>query len=78
MANAAGLPHVKVKVLPSVMLRVLGLFSPLMRELPKTQYQFTAPFVIDDSATRSELGLEPTPWGTVLNNTIAAYAAETP
>jgi nucleoside-diphosphate-sugar epimerase len=78
VANAAGLPHVKVKVLPSVMLRVLGLFSPLMRELPKTQYQFTAPFVIDDSATRSELGLEPTPWGTVLNNTIAAYAAETP
>ena len=73
VADAAGLPHVKVKVLPSAMLRLLGLFSPLMRELPKTEYQFTAPFVIDDSATRSELGLEPTPWATVLKDTIAAY-----
>jgi hypothetical protein len=52
---------------------VLGLFSPLVRELPKTMYQFTAPFVIDDSSTRTVLGLQPTSWSDVLSETIAAY-----
>jgi len=64
---------VKVSVVPNVALRVLGLFSQLVRELPKTMYQFTAPFVIDDSSTRTVLGLQPTPWSNVLNETIAAY-----
>jgi hypothetical protein len=38
----------------------------MTRELPKTLYQFTAPFVIDDTASRRTLGLEPTPWHDVL------------
>jgi nucleoside-diphosphate-sugar epimerase len=73
LADAASVEHVKVSVVPNAALRVRGLFSPLVRELPKTMYQFTAPFVIDDSSTRTVLGLQPTPWSNVLNETIAAY-----
>jgi nucleoside-diphosphate-sugar epimerase len=73
LADAAGVEHVKVSVVPNAALRVLGLFSPLVRELPKTMYQFTAPFVIDDSSTRTVLGLQPTSWSDVLSETIAAY-----
>ena len=73
LADAAGVDHVKVSVVPNAALRVLGLFNPLVRELPKTLYQFTAPFVIDDSSTRAVLGLQPTPWPDVLSETIAAY-----
>jgi nucleoside-diphosphate-sugar epimerase len=74
LADAMGVAHVKVSTVPSVALKVMGLFNPLMRELPKTMYQFTAPFVIDDTATRTELGLEPTPWPEVLRATAAFYA----
>jgi len=72
-ADAAGVKRVKVSVVPTAALRVAGLFSPLMRELPKTLYQFTSPFIIDDTATRDVLGLQPTPWDEVLRTTIAAY-----
>jgi nucleoside-diphosphate-sugar epimerase len=73
IADAAGVEYVKISVVPNAALRVLGLFNPLVRELPKTLYQFTAPFVIDDSSTRTVLGLQPTPWPDVLSETIAAY-----
>jgi hypothetical protein len=65
---------VKVTKVPTVALRVLGLFSTDVRELPKTLYQFEAPFIIDDSETRHTFGLEPTPWDEVLTSTIAFYA----
>jgi nucleoside-diphosphate-sugar epimerase len=41
-----------------------------MRELPITMYQFEKPFIMDDSATRKELGLKPTPWKEVLAKTV--------
>ena len=66
LADLAGVPHVKVRSVPLVALRAAGLFSPTLREFPTTLYQFTAPFVIDDTATRLKLGLEPTPWPEVL------------
>jgi hypothetical protein len=56
-----------------VALRVLGLFSTDLRELPKTLYQFEAPFIIDDSETRKIFGLVPTPWDEMLTSTIAFY-----
>jgi nucleoside-diphosphate-sugar epimerase len=73
LADAAGVAHVKIQRIAPAMLRVAGLFSPLMRELPKTLYQFPAPFVIDDSETRQLLGLEPTPWDQVLAAQIAPF-----
>ncbi len=73
IADAAGVPHVAVRAIPVPVLRALGLFSPLMRELPKTMYQFQVPFIIDDSETRRELGVEPTPWPDVLAASLAPF-----
>jgi nucleoside-diphosphate-sugar epimerase len=66
LADAAGVKHVGVSVVPKPILRMLGIFSSTMRELPITLYQFEKSFVMDDTATRKELGLQPTPWSAVL------------
>jgi nucleoside-diphosphate-sugar epimerase len=73
IADVAGVSRVKVTSVPMLALRALGLFSPMVRELPTTMYQFNAPFVIDDSETRATFGLEPTPWSDVLKSTVAAH-----
>jgi nucleoside-diphosphate-sugar epimerase len=70
LADAAGVKRVKVSVVPKLLIRLLGIFSPVMRELPITMYQFEKPFLMDDSATRKELGLRPTPWKEVLAKTV--------
>lgn len=73
LADVAGVARVKATTIPIGALRLLGLFNPTIRELPKTLYQFTGPFVIDDSSTRRQFGLEPTPWPDVLRATVEAY-----
>jgi len=70
LADAAAVKHVKASSVPASVLKVLGLFNPMMRELPTTMYQFSAPFVIDDSDTRDLLSLTPTPWDTVMDNAV--------
>jgi len=74
IARLVGASNVKITKVPTVALRVMGLFSTDVRELPKTLYQFQAPFIIDDSETHNTFGLEPTPWDEVLTSTIAYYA----
>jgi nucleoside-diphosphate-sugar epimerase len=76
IARLTGTTNVKITKIPTLALRVLGLFNTDVRELPKTLYQFQAPFVIDDSETRSTFGLEPTPWDDVLTSTIAYYSKD--
>ncbi len=74
VAHVVGGANVKVTKVPSVALRLLGLFNTDVRELPKTLYQFEAPFVIDDSETRNTFGLAPTPWDDVVKSTVAFYS----
>jgi nucleoside-diphosphate-sugar epimerase len=58
-AEVNGLPPAKVTEIPYPVMWASGLFSPLIRELRTTRYQFTAPFVIDSSATTEMFGLQP-------------------
>ncbi len=48
-----------------------GLFSPLIRELRTTRYQFTRPFVIDAGTTTETFCLMPTPLDEVLRDAAA-------
>jgi nucleoside-diphosphate-sugar epimerase len=75
IARIVGAQSVKITKVPTLALRAYGLFNTDVRELPKTLYQFAAPFVIDDSETRATFGLTPTPWDDVLKATIASYAS---
>ncbi|TXH39560.1 MAG: NAD-dependent epimerase/dehydratase family protein [Actinobacteria bacterium] len=72
LARAAGLDSADVAALPGWQLRAAGWFSPMVKELQETLYQFDAPFVCDDSAIRRELGLRPTSWGEVVRTSVAA------
>jgi nucleoside-diphosphate-sugar epimerase len=46
----------KLMVAGKTLLRVLGLFNPLMRELVEMNYLMTEPLVLDDSALRDLIG----------------------
>jgi len=78
LADAAGVPHVRVTQLSPVITRLLGLFNPSIRELEETAYQRDASFVIDDSAARTAFHLEPTPWPEILQAVIAPYRTSRP
>ncbi len=61
----------KLKRLSRFTLSVIGLFSPIMREVAEMTYQWEAPFVIDDSRFRQVFGYGPTP----IDQAVAATAA---
>ena len=58
-ASKVGAPRAKVTQIPYPVMWVSGLFSPLIKELRTTRYQFTRPFVLDASATTDMFGLQP-------------------
>jgi len=73
IAKELGLADVKVGSVSRGILTILGIFNPMIRELNNGSYQFTAPFVIDDSATRRTFGLKPTPWNTIIKELVQSY-----
>jgi nucleoside-diphosphate-sugar epimerase len=75
VADAAGQPvPVHASVASPAVLAVAGIFSPLLREMRETTYQFRAPFVIDASKFEAALGrLEPTPHRDAVQRTVAWY-----
>jgi nucleoside-diphosphate-sugar epimerase len=68
--EVAGAPVASVAAFPAATLSVAGLFSPQMREMKETRYQFDRPFVLDSSACTATFGIEPTP----LDEALAAVA----
>ncbi|MFJ2581629.1 NAD-dependent epimerase/dehydratase family protein [Kitasatospora aureofaciens] len=61
LAAEAKTTPIAVRQLPPAMLRLAGLFSPLLRELREVRYQFDRPFVMDASAYESVFALRATP-----------------
>jgi nucleoside-diphosphate-sugar epimerase len=61
-----GLPAPKLTAVPYAVLWAAGLFSPLMRELRATNYQWIRPFVLDSTLTEQTFGSTPTPIDTAL------------
>jgi len=51
----------EVKRVPGWLLKVAGVFSPMMRELPEMSYQWEVPYELDDSRFRAAFGYGPTP-----------------
>jgi nucleoside-diphosphate-sugar epimerase len=73
LASAAGLAPVPVRAVPVAVLGAASVFSPLLRELRETRYQFAEDFVMDSAAARREFGLEPAPWATVVRDLLRSY-----
>jgi len=70
-AEVNGAPRAKVTAIPYPALWATGLFSPLVKELRTTRYQFTRPFVIDSSATTQTFGLSAVPLDEALRDAAA-------
>ncbi len=75
-ARAAGVPAPKVSSIPLWVLRASGVVSRDMRELAETSYMFTAPFVLDSTASEQRLDLAPTPMDDGLAATVAWWRAQ--
>ena len=74
-ADANGAPRAKVTQIPYPVLWASGVFSPLVKELRTTRYQFTRPFVLDASTTTETLGLRPIAIDQALRDAAARLAA---
>jgi nucleoside-diphosphate-sugar epimerase len=70
-AEVNGAPRARLTPIPYAAMWTIGLFSPTIKELRTTRYQFTSPFVLDSSATTEAFGLEPTPMDVALRDTAA-------
>jgi nucleoside-diphosphate-sugar epimerase len=70
LALQAQVQGVQVRRLPPALLRVLSLFSTLLRELQEVRYQFDAPFVVDSSAFTAGFDEEATLIGTQVEETV--------
>lgn len=73
LADTAGVPRVRVKSLSPAIVKVLGLFTPGIREMAETSYQRDRPFVVDDTAARETFGLSPVPWPVILQGIVEHY-----
>ena len=62
LALALGRP-VKTRVSGRLMLSLIGLFNPTLREMPEMLYEWDAPYILDDTKMRAASGLQHTPLG---------------
>ena len=73
LAAVAGVAVPAISEVPGLLLKVMALISPEVRELPEIAYQLAQPFVIDSSSAATTFGLRPTPWADVLAATVEHY-----
>ncbi len=53
---------IRTRVAPPWLMTILGVFVPIMRELKEMRYQWTAPYLVDDSKFRTTFNAVPTPF----------------
>ena len=75
VAEEVGRP-VKLRPAGKLMLAVAGLFVKEIREFGEMSYEFTEPFVMDDSQFRQAFGGEVTPHREAIRETVAWYRAQ--
>jgi len=73
IARELGVKNPKVSSVSPLIEKTLGLFSPVIRELKNTAYQFNQPFVMSDEKARKAFGLKPKSWDLVIKDLVASY-----
>jgi nucleoside-diphosphate-sugar epimerase len=76
LAKAAGARAPRVTAVPGWALKMMGVFSPDLRGVEETLYQFRRPFVMDSAASQAALGLAPTPLHEAAAATVAWWGAQ--
>jgi nucleoside-diphosphate-sugar epimerase len=75
--EAAGQPY-RIQVAPRWVLRLMGLFVPVLRENQEMMYQFEHPYRFDSSRIEAAYGLAPTAYREGIAATLAAGAGGVP
>jgi nucleoside-diphosphate-sugar epimerase len=72
VAGEVGHP-VGVRSIPKLVVRALGVFNPMMRELAEMSYEFDEPFVLDTTKYQTTFGTAGTSLATAIGTTVAWY-----
>jgi nucleoside-diphosphate-sugar epimerase len=72
-AEAMGVPA-KFRVLSRPMVRIVGWFNPVVREVYEMLYQNDSPYLFDSSKYAKAFGFSGTPYGQGIRETAASYA----
>jgi nucleoside-diphosphate-sugar epimerase len=67
---------VKIRTMPKLVLRALGLVNPLIRELAEMEYEFEEPFVLDTSQYEATFGPGGTPLVDAITETVGWYRSQ--
>jgi len=76
-AESAGVAA-RPMALSATLVRVLGLFNPMLRELGEMLYEFDAPYLVDGSRYQHAFGGTPTPHSEAMRQTLAWYRGRVP
>ncbi len=68
----AGRPY-KLQTAPRWMLKLMGMFVPVLRENEEMMYQFEYDYRFDSSKVESALGLQPTPYRQGISTSLGAH-----
>ncbi len=68
----------KIRAASGRMLSLLGIWSPLLREVAEMAYEFEAPFIMDSSKFARAFGSNPTPHREAVRTTIEWFRANVP
>ncbi len=60
----------KVSIIPMWLLKILGLFIPIMREMPEMMYQYDRDYYFDSSKFEKRFNFIPTNYAQGVKNTI--------
>jgi len=63
----------KIQAAPGYLVKVMGLFNPMMRELKEMLYEFENPFIVDDGKYKNAFGGEVTPHRDAIRMTLDWY-----
>jgi nucleoside-diphosphate-sugar epimerase len=69
----AGHPRGKLRAMPPLLLRAVGVVNPAVRELVEMRYLFAEPFIVDSSKITNQLGVAATPVEHALADTLRDY-----
>jgi nucleoside-diphosphate-sugar epimerase len=72
-AEVGGTP--RMSTVPPLMLRLLGLVNPLIREMQEMLYQFEEPFIVDSGKFEAAFGMTATPLPEAVRATVAWFRA---
>ena len=70
LCRLAGVAPAPVRRMPRLVVTGGKPFVPFLRELDEVLHQHVRPWVMDSSAARRELGIEPTPWEQILREVL--------